>query len=53
MNLVRFAVGRWLVHLGIAIMPDGRPRRELRQLLIAWGIKVKAIVAAHKATMSS
>jgi hypothetical protein len=45
----RFAVGRWLIHLGLWVMPRGRSRSELYEMLQVWGIGVSATVAAHRA----
>jgi len=41
---LRYIVGRWFVHAGLAIMPCGRARSELYQLLELWGTKVRETV---------
>ena len=34
----RFTIGRWLVHFGVrVVMPPGRVRAELTDLLNEWG----------------
>ncbi len=48
-NTMRFAIGRALIHAGLRVMPHGRPRRELTEMMTAWGVKVRAIVAADLA----
>lgn len=42
MRLLRFAVGRWLIHAGLAAMPPGRVRDELDAILRKWGTDVRA-----------
>ena len=37
MNRIRYTVGRWIMHAGLRVMPHGRGRRELDQILTAWG----------------
>lgn len=37
MKLVRFTVGRFLVHAGLRLMPHGRARAELFVLFNHWG----------------
>ncbi len=44
----RFAIGRWLVHLGLAVMPPSRARAELYQLFELWGTRVSALVRTAK-----
>jgi hypothetical protein len=43
-RVLRFMVGRWLVHLGLRVMPAGRVRQELDDLFNDWGIRVAEIV---------
>jgi hypothetical protein len=40
MRLLRFTVGRWLMHLGLIVMPPGRVRRELHRMLMDWSLQV-------------
>jgi hypothetical protein len=44
--LLRFTVGRALIHAGLAVMPHGRVRRELTTLLLSWSRHVRAELAA-------
>jgi hypothetical protein len=45
----RFALGRHCVHLGLRIMPPGRVRSELLQLMDTWCTKVnRTIKEAHR-----
>ena len=46
--IARYTLGRWLVHLGIWIMPQGRTRAELTERLWAWRMQVDATLAAEK-----
>ena len=39
--LVRFAIGRALIHAGLRVMPLGRVRAELTVLLWDWGQQVR------------
>jgi len=39
--LVRFRVGRTLIHAGLKAMPHGRVRRELHRLLEQWSEQVR------------
>lgn len=47
-QLIRFSLGRALIHLGLSVMPEGRARSELYQLLELWGTKIRADVIAAK-----
>lgn len=47
-NHLRFAVGRWLIHAGLRVMPEGKVRRELSNLFFAWGVYVVNIVKADR-----
>lgn len=40
-SLVRYHVGRWLIHAGLRAMPPGRARSELFALLDQWATKVR------------
>lgn len=46
MTVFRFWLGRALIHAGIGVMPQGRVRRELEEILWAWSDKVEAILDA-------
>ena len=51
MRLLRYTIGRGLMHLGLNIMPKGRSRHELAILLEHWARKVHAeTIAASKET---
>lgn len=41
MRMFRFAIGRALIHTGLRIMPPGRVRSELFQMLELWGSRVR------------
>lgn len=43
MNYFRFWLGRHLIHLGLAVWPDGKCKREVDGLLRRWGEKVKLV----------
>jgi len=36
MRLLRFAIGRWLVHCGLRVMPRGLARAELNDIFWQW-----------------
>jgi hypothetical protein len=40
MRMLRFRVGRALMHLGLNILPPGRVNDELTEILNEWGRKV-------------
>ena len=46
-KLWRYALGRHLIHLGIKVLPAGRVRQELTEILWAWNVKVRATLAAN------
>lgn len=48
MIYLRFAVGRWVMLLGLGIMPAGRSRDELTKILRSWSRHVRETVAAGK-----
>jgi hypothetical protein len=48
MRMIRFAVGRALIHAGLAVMPPGHVKDELYDLLKLWGDHVTAAVAANR-----
>ena len=51
MRLLRYTIGRALMHLGLNIMPKGRSRHELTILLEHWARKIHMeIIAASKET---
>jgi hypothetical protein len=50
---VRYTLGRWLVHLGLRIMPAGRIRSELYTLLDEWGTRVYAELAIAQAALKT
>ena len=39
MRMFRFAIGRALMHAGLRVMPPGRVRSELFQMLELWGTR--------------
>lgn len=41
-------LGRILIHVGLKVLPPGRGRQELTQLLWTWRMKVDATLAAHR-----
>lgn len=45
---VRYTIGRWLVHLGLRIMPAGRVRSELYTLLDEWATRVYAALKSKE-----
>jgi hypothetical protein len=44
MNWLRFAIGRWVMHWGLRVMPKGRSRQELTQILKSWSRHVMETV---------
>jgi len=42
--LFRFTVGRFVIHLGLAIMPPGRVKEELICLMEIWADKVRSVI---------
>lgn len=40
MKLFRFTIGRFLMHMGLHVMPDGRVKKELTIVLHKWAEKV-------------
>lgn len=42
LRLVRFALGRALIHAGLRIMPSGPARRDLIYLIANWASHVRA-----------
>jgi hypothetical protein len=40
MNLLRYTIARWLIHAGIRVMPHGRARREIHDMLTVWGLSM-------------
>ena len=45
MTLWRFHLARSVIHFGIRLMPSGRAKAELFQLLDCWATKVRSTVA--------
>lgn len=45
MRMLRFKLGRALIHAGLKAFPPGRARDELTSLLWEWGAKVRTAVA--------
>ena len=37
----RFRIGRWLIHAGLLVWPEGRCRGEVVALLTEWAAKVR------------
>ena len=48
MTLLRFRIGRWLIHAGLRMWPQGRARQELTGVLADWGLKVRQEIARHE-----
>lgn len=48
MRLLRFWLGRVLIHVGLRVMPPGRVRRELHGMLALWGARVRLEVEAGR-----
>lgn len=48
-RLLRFTVGRWLIHAGLRALPPGKVRTELEDMLRWWGNGVRARVAEDRA----
>ena len=46
MRLMRFAIGRWLVHCGLRVMPPGAARAELTDIFWQWRTHVTVQVRA-------
>jgi hypothetical protein len=42
MRMLRYIVGRWLIHLGLRVLPRGRVRDEIHNLLGAWAYRVRS-----------
>jgi len=45
-DIYRFLIGRELIVLGIALMPTGRAKRELTQMLEDWTAHVRQTILA-------
>ena len=45
---LRFAIGRWIMHVGLKVMPVGRSRDELTLILRSWSRHVREAVGASK-----
>lgn len=41
---LRFAIGRQLIHAGLRVLPRGRVKDEIYNLLAAWGNEVRAAI---------
>jgi hypothetical protein len=37
MRYLRHSIARWLIHLGLRVMPPGRARSELDGVIREWG----------------
>jgi hypothetical protein len=44
---IRFAIGRQLIHLGLAIFPPGWVKADLTDLLLKWGHYVRETIASN------
>jgi hypothetical protein len=44
----RYRLGRFLMHLGLRVLPHGRIRAELSAMMWAWGMKVQVTTTAKK-----
>lgn len=47
MRLLRFAIGRSLIHAGLKVMPRGKVRDELYNILASWGHRVHVAVTGN------
>ena len=47
-RLMRFTIGRWLIHAGIAIFPRGRVKPELLEILEQWSAHVRTTALNEK-----
>lgn len=48
MRTARFTLGRWLMHLGLNIMPPGRVKQEITDILTEWGKHVVRTVEENR-----
>lgn len=44
----RLRLGRWLIHTGLKVMPHGRVRREITEVLEQWAFKVRVEIALRE-----
>ena len=44
-KLLRFRIGRWLIHAGLKCFPKGRVRHELTVLIEEWTRRVRVEIA--------
>ena len=44
MKYMRYAIARWVIHLGLKIMPPGRARNELTDMMWIWHFNVINII---------
>lgn len=47
-NLIRYTLGRWLIHAGLYVLPPGRVRRELYARLEAFSGHVQKTLRARE-----
>lgn len=47
MRTMRFHIGRALMHLGLRVLPPGRCRQELTELMWVWNVRVMSALAAE------
>ena len=45
-RFIRFWLGRTLIHAGLHVMPQGRVKAELYNLIDQWATQVQAALAA-------
>lgn len=50
MRMLRYHLGRSLVHAGIRVMPSGRVKSELYALIDHWSTKVRDTIATSSDT---
>jgi hypothetical protein len=46
--MIRFWLGRQLIHLGLRALPQGRVRRELYRTIELWGEQVRQELTSRK-----
>lgn len=43
-RLLRFRIGRFIIHSGMSILPRGRVRSDLYQLIDEWATRVYKVI---------
>jgi hypothetical protein len=49
MRSMRWRLGRFLMHMGLNVLPQGRARAEISEMLWEWRAHVEATLATHRA----